>query len=161
MSYESAELTKISINLFLASTITSSNVLTKVCEKVGASWDDITPALKLDKRIGKHAYLKSGLGISGGNIERDITSIKKLLINEKNFRLWPNAIDKISTQMKSWVWNTLKNNNLLIRKNIIGILGLAYKVNTNSIKNSVSIEILKKLKTKFSFMIQKLNLILN
>ena len=63
--------------------------------------------------------------------------------------------------MKSWVWNTLKNNNLLIRKNIIGILGLAYKVNTNSIKNSVSIEILKKLKTKFSFMIQKLNLILN
>ena len=85
MSYESAELTKISINLFLASTITSSNVLTKVCEKVGASWDDITPALKLDKRIGKHAYLKSGLGISGGNIERDITSIKKLLINEKKF----------------------------------------------------------------------------
>ena len=70
---------------------------------------------------------------------------------KKNFRLWPNAIDKISTQMKSWVWNTLKNNNLLIRKNIIGILGLAYKVNTNSIKNSVSIEILKKIKNKIFF----------
>lgn len=151
MSYESAELTKISINLFLASTITSTNVLTKVCEKVDANWNDITPALKLDKRIGKHAYLKSGLGISGGNIERDITSIKKLLINEKDFRLWPNAIDKISTQMKSWVWNTLKKNNLLIRKNIIGILGLAYKVNTNSIKNSVSIELLKKIKNKIFF----------
>ena len=53
MKYESAELTKIAINIYLASSITTTNVLSKVCEKIDANWLDIIPALKLDKRIGK------------------------------------------------------------------------------------------------------------
>ena len=79
MKYESAELAKISINILLASSITATNMLAQVCEKISADWYEIIPALRLDKRIGKQAYLKPGLGISGGNIERDIYSIQKIL----------------------------------------------------------------------------------
>ena len=83
MKYESAELTKISINLLLASSITTTNMLAQACEKVSADWYEIMPALKLDQRIGKKAYIKPGLGISGGNIERDIFTIKKILKKQK------------------------------------------------------------------------------
>ena len=78
MNYESAELAKISINLYLTATVTTTNMLSEICEKVGAEWGDIAETLKLDKRIGPHAYLKPGLGISGGNLERDMQTVKNI-----------------------------------------------------------------------------------
>ena len=72
MNYKSAELTKIAINLYLSSTLTTTNFLARASKQINASWEDITKALKLDKRIGKYAYLNKGLGISGGNLERDL-----------------------------------------------------------------------------------------
>ena len=54
----------------------NTNMIAGVCEKVNADWSSITDALKLDKRIGQHAYLKPGLGFAGGNLERDLKTIK-------------------------------------------------------------------------------------
>ena len=54
------------------------NLLTKICEDIGAEWQDIIPALKKDKRIGEFAYINPGLGISGGNLERDMFTIKQI-----------------------------------------------------------------------------------
>jgi len=70
MRYESAELAKISINMCLVASVSTANTLAELCEKIGADWSEIVPALKLDKRIGQHAYLAPGLGIAGGNLER-------------------------------------------------------------------------------------------
>src|SRR5262249_52032685 len=50
MRYESAELAKISINVFLVSSISTTNMLAEVCERVGAEWREIAPALRLDAR---------------------------------------------------------------------------------------------------------------
>ena len=83
MKYESAEFTKISINVLLASSIITANILAEACNKISADWYEIMPALKLDGRIGEKAYIKPGLGISGGNIERDISTIQKILIKNK------------------------------------------------------------------------------
>jgi len=142
MSYESAELTKISINIFLASSVTITNMLARASENVNASWSQIVPALKLDKRIGKHAYLKPGLGLSGGNIERDLFSIKTIMRNDKNGKNFINSIIKNSKYMSKWVERILQKK---IKKNsLVGILGLAYKDKTNSIKNSPAIELIKK-----------------
>ena len=147
MSYESAELTKISINLFLISSVIVTNKLSEISEKIGAKWVDIIPALQLDKRIGKYSYIKPGLGISGGNLERDLENIinitKKYNLDDTLFKIW----FKESNNRKNWIFNHLKK---LVFKKIknpnICILGLTYKVNTNSTKNSTSIEIIKKLK---------------
>ena len=79
MNYESAELAKISINIFLISSVTSTNILSEISENIGANWLDISSALKLDRRIGKHAYLRPGLGISGGNLERDLETFRNNL----------------------------------------------------------------------------------
>jgi UDPglucose 6-dehydrogenase len=75
MRYESAELAKISINCCLVAAVTVANTLAELSERIGADWREIVPALKLDKRIGAFAYLAPGLGIAGGNLERDLATV--------------------------------------------------------------------------------------
>ena len=146
MNYESAELAKISINIFLISSVTSTNILSEISENIGANWLDISNALKLDKRIGKYAYLKPGLGISGGNLERDLETFRNFLKFNKIYENYSKNIKKISNYRKDWIYIQFKK---IIKdfKSIkkIGILGLAYKENTNSIKNSPSIFFIKKI----------------
>jgi UDPglucose 6-dehydrogenase len=148
MSFESAELAKISINMFLVSSVTTSNILAELCEKLGADWFDIIPALKLDKRIGPFAYLNPGLGIAGGNLERDLRTV---LDFAKKYNTDANTVSSWiynSKHRKNWVWNLLKDlllNNQSENKPTFSILGLTYKENTHSLKNSASIELLAKL----------------
>ena len=149
MRYESAELAKISINFFLVSSVTTANILAEVCEKIGADWNEIVPALQLDKRIGEYAYLKPGLGISGGNLERDLATILKIS-EEKGTH---NSVIKEwvanSKYRKNWLSNCFRNEVLPNFSNeIIDIclLGLAYKENTHSTKNSPSINFILELK---------------
>ncbi|PYJ09249.1 MAG: hypothetical protein DMF06_10640, partial [Verrucomicrobia bacterium] len=78
MRLESAELAKIAINFFLVSSVTTTNTLAEVCEQIGADWGEIVPALRLDQRIGPHAYLGPGLGIAGGNLERDLVTVQRI-----------------------------------------------------------------------------------
>ena len=150
MEYESAEIAKISINLLLASSVTTTNILSELCEKVSADWNEIIPALKLDKRIGKFAYIRPGLGIAGGNIERDIVTVKKMLNKKSPPDLLLKNMLENSQYMKRWVSRILSKEKILNIKNKIniGIVGAAYKENTNSIKNSPTIELLSYLKNK-------------
>ncbi len=149
MRYESAELTKIAINIFLASSITTTNVLSEICTTIGANWEEIKPALKLDSRIGPKAYLNPGLGISGGNIERDIMSLKKLSFKNLNLLSFTNSLVHNSRYMKKWVLRKLKQEKIFHSRESISILGLSYKENTNSIKNSPSISLIKSLKNNY------------
>src|SRR5262249_33391294 len=75
MRYESAELAKIAINCCLVASITTANTLAEISERIGAAWSEIVPALKFDARIGPGAYLAPGLGLAGGNLERDLATI--------------------------------------------------------------------------------------
>ena len=146
MGYESAELSKIAINCYLASTLSITNTLSEISDSLGGKWNEIIPTLQLDKRIGEFAYLKPGLGISGGNIERDLATIQSIgFKNNANVKCIESIID-LSKYSKQWLYRNIKEH---IEKNSnlkIALLGLAYKENTNSIKNSPSIELLKKIK---------------
>ena len=126
MNYESAELTKISINIFLASTVTTTNMLARASEKTNADWRQIIPAIQLDKRIGKFAYLKPGLGLSGGNIERDLFSIKTLMKNDYQGKKFLSSIIDNSKYMSKWVQRIVKKK--INKKSKIGILGKPIKI---------------------------------
>ena len=78
MDYESAELCKAAINLYLATSVTFANALADLCEATGASMRAIIPALRADRRIGPAAYIRPGLGLAGGNLERDLVHLKEL-----------------------------------------------------------------------------------
>ena len=150
MKYESAELAKISINMFLISSITTTNELAEISKKIGADWSEISSALRLDKRIGKYAYLYPGLGISGGNLERDLNTITKISksnkMDSKLFQFWQNK----SNYYRNWALRIFKDVSKKRKKiSNITILGLTYKANTDSLKNSPSIMMINKLKRKY------------
>lgn len=141
MQYESAELAKISINCFLVSSVSTTNTLAELSEQIGADWGEIAPALRLDKRIGPHAYLNPGLGIAGGNLERDLETVVQFAKDQ--------GTD--ADVVKAWVSNSQHRKRAAIRvleehilpynrDPLIAVWGLAYKENTHSIKNSASIE---------------------
>ena len=148
MAYESAELAKISINFCLVASISVANTLAEICEHVGANWSDIAPALKLDKRIGSGAYLTPGLGIAGGNLERDLRTIIKIGEAEKTDVGVVRAWLANSAHRKEWTWKTLQAKILGNPDMTIAVLGLAYKENTHSIKNSPSLALLEHLRGK-------------
>ena len=146
MNYESAELAKISINMYLISTVTTTNVISEVCEKIGANWSDISIALKLDRRIGKYSYLEPGLGISGGNLERDLYTLKKLQDKNNLNNKFILELKKKSTSRKLWILNIIRKLKKKYKIKNIAILGLAYKIGTHSTKNSPGVELIKRLK---------------
>ena len=147
MRYESAELAKISINLFLVASVSTTNTLAEICENIGADWEEIAPALRLDKRIGQHAYLSPGLGIAGGNLERDLNTIIKLGQAKSTDTGVVSSWIKNSQYRRDWVLRCLQQNVLSHIKNpLICVLGLAYKPDTHSIKNSPSIALISQLK---------------
>ena len=147
MRYESAELAKISINALLVSSMCTTNTMAELCEAIGADWSEIVPALKLDKRIGQYSYLGPGLGIAGGNLERDLATVC-------------NLADRYGTDagvVRAWVANSHHRRDWALRNlyrevlsrmedPVIAVLGLAYKQDTHSTKNSPSIALLDHLK---------------
>ena len=147
MRYESAELAKISINMCLAASVTVANTLAELCEHAGADWSEIVPALKLDKRIGLHAYLAPGLGLSGGNLERDLATVCRMADRHGTDAGVVRAYLANSQYRKDWVLRTLYEKVLRhVKKPVLGVLGLSYKADTHSIKNSPSVTLIQHLK---------------
>ena len=137
MRYESAELAKIAINCCLVSSISVANTLAELCEGIGADWSEIVPALKLDKRIGQHAYLAPGLGIAGGNLERDLTTVLNLSKQHGSDAAVVDAWLANSRHRRDWAARMVRK--LQLDKATLAIWGLAYKENTHSTKNSPSL----------------------
>lgn len=146
MRFESAELAKIAINCCLVSSISVANTLAELCEGIGAAWHEIAPALKLDKRIGQYAYLAPGLGIAGGNLERDLATVCRIAEEVGSDAGVVQAWIANSRHRRDWAWRTLERAVLpQMPSPAIAVLGLAYKENTHSIKNSPSLAFIRHL----------------
>lgn len=146
MRYESAELAKIAINCCLVSSVSVANTLAELCEGIGAAWHEIVPALKLDKRIGQYSYLSPGLGIAGGNLERDLATVCRIAETIDSDAGVVKSWIANSQHRREWAWRTLERAVLPQMPNpAIAVLGLAYKENTHSTKNSPSFAFIRHL----------------
>jgi UDPglucose 6-dehydrogenase len=153
MRYESAELCKISINCCLVASVTIANTLAELCETIGADWSEIVPALKTDRRIGQYSYLSPGLGIAGGNLERDLNTVQKFSQAHHTDAAVIDAYLHNSVYRKDWPYRTLK---LLFKDKPalrIAIWGLTYKVDTHSLKNSPSMHFIEKIQDDSSLQV--------
>jgi len=148
MRYESAELAKISINFCLVASVSVANTLAEVCEAIGADWSEIAPSLKLDRRIGQYSYLTPGLGISGGNLERDLRTVLEIGGARGTDVGLVQAWLHNSDYRKDWTFRTLRDAVLAKKPDAaIAVLGLAYKENTHSTKNSPSLKLLSQIES--------------
>ena len=146
MRYESAELAKISINMCLVASVSVANTLAELCEKIGADWSEIVPALKLDRRIGQYSYLAPGLGIAGGNLERDLATVCAFADRHGTDAGVVRAWIANSRHRRDWAASTIRA--VLLDANpgaTVAVWGLAYKENTHSVKNSPSLATLVQL----------------
>lgn len=78
MTWEEAEFSKIAVNMTLASQVDNANRLAAAAERVGAKWDVVCEALKLDSRIGARAYLKPGRWQDSRHLMRDAVTLQAL-----------------------------------------------------------------------------------
>lgn len=137
LPYESAELSKIAINIYLGNSIVTANILATVCEIYGADWTNVMSVLKNDKRIGKKAYLHPNLGFQGENLPRDFYSLKKLL-NRKELKKEFELLEKIieyNENLDNWILDLVDEIPL---NEPIGLVGMAYKIGTTNSNNSIA-----------------------
>ena len=150
MDIEGAELTKIAINAYLVSSIITTNYLSQISEKLNTNWSFIEKSIRSDPRIGKHAYVSSSLGFGGTNLLRDIRALIKISDKFKISNRLPRTWIKENQVRRKWLKNVMSS--IDYNKNKIGILGLSYKENTQSIANSLSIDFIKSKKDHFFYL---------
>jgi len=140
----SAELIKHASNSYLGLKISYANVLADLCERLGGNVDEVTRAVGLDPRIGGQ-FLKAGLGFGGFCLPKDIQAFIKLadragiefgLLKEVE-RVNKQRIDRLLEKIKKALW--------VMKEKQIGVLGIAFKPNTDDIRLAPAIEVIRRL----------------
>ncbi len=141
-SLESAEMIKYATNAFLATKVTFINEIANLCEKVGADVHHVAKAMGLDGRIGKK-FLHPGPGYGGSCFPKDTRALSRIA-REKGytFRILDSVIQANEDQKRRMV-DKIKEMVGDLRGKRIGILGLSFKPNTNDVRESSSIAIIR------------------
>ena len=140
-----AEMIKYANNAFLATKITFINSMANMCQKIpDTNVDDIAKVMGMDPRIS-HLFLNAGPGFGGSCFPKDLQA---LITYSKNIGYSPKLLETVqncNNQQVDSIIKLLKKNVKNLHNKKIGILGLAFKENTNDIRESVSINLIKKL----------------
>ena len=144
-NHQTAEMIKYANNSFLATKISFINQLSNICQNIpGANIDDIAKTIGLDPRIGK-LFLNAGPGYGGSCLPKDM----KALINfANNVGINPtllNAVEEINIKQIDQIISLIKQKLGDISSKRITILGTAFKSDTDDIRDSVAIKLIKKL----------------
>lgn len=142
MDEKSAELTKYASNAFLATKITFMNEIANYCERVGADVDKVRAGMGTDSRIGKR-FLFPGIGYGGSCFPKDVKALKKAGADENyNFKIL-NSVLEINSDQKIILLPKIEkffNNDL--KGKTIAVWGLAFKPETDDIREAPSIDMM-------------------
>jgi UDPglucose 6-dehydrogenase len=143
-SMNSAELIKHASNSFLALKISYANMIADLCEKVGANVDEVIRAVGADSRIGPH-FLNAGLGFGGFCLPKDVQAFIRLAESlGADFRLLK-EVEGINKRRIDLFLERIRQSLWVVREKQVGILGLAFKPNTDDIRFAPSLEIISRL----------------
>ena len=141
---ETAELIKHASNAFLALKISYINALANICEAVGADVTKVAEGMGLDKRIGR-AFLDAGIGYGGYCLPKDVLAFIKIAEEAGyDFELL-RAVDKVNEHQCRQVAKKAKGLLWNLNGKTIGILGLAFKPDTDDIREAPAIKIIRQL----------------
>ena len=140
----SAEMIKYASNAFLATKISFINEIANICERVGADVEKVAVGMGLDKRIGP-AFLKAGIGYGGSCFPKDTKALIQIAGNvEYDFELLKGVV-KVNKEQQRKVLNLLYERLPQVREKKIAVLGLAFKPNTDDMREAPSIPIINEL----------------
>jgi UDPglucose 6-dehydrogenase len=128
----------------LALKISYANVLAELCEKLDANVDEVTRAVGLDPRIGPH-FLKAGLGFGGFCLPKDVQAFLRMAERVGvDFGLL-REVERINKQQINRMIEKIRHALWVIRGKRIGVLGLAFKPNTDDVRFSPAVELIRRL----------------
>lgn len=140
----SAELIKHAANSFLALKISYINAIANVCEAAGANVQEVAQGIGLDERIGRR-FLNAGIGFGGSCFPKDLSAFIKIaeqigydfkLLKEVQ-RINSDQMDRFVKKITDTLW--------VLREKKIGVLGLAFKQNTDDVRSSPAIDLCQRL----------------
>jgi UDPglucose 6-dehydrogenase len=138
MSVPSAEMVKLASNAFLATRVSFINEIANVSEAVGADVDSVIHGMGLDPRIGS-TYLRPGVGYGGSCFPKDVSFLKLLAGNSGYHFQLLSAVMEVNELQKRRVVNKLQEHLGDLRGKTIALLGLAFKPNTDDMRDAPSI----------------------
>jgi UDPglucose 6-dehydrogenase len=140
----SAELIKHACNSFLALKISYINAIAAICEASGANVEDVAHGMGLDKRIGR-AFLNAGLGYGGSCFPKDLSAFVHIADQlGYDFRLLK-EVQRINADQIQRFLKKIHDTLWIVKDKTIGVLGLAFKPNTDDMRLAPSIEVIRAL----------------
>ncbi len=140
----SAELIKHAANSFLALKISYINAISQICEKVGADVQRVAEGMGLDGRIGR-SFLNAGIGYGGSCFPKDVSAFIKIAeVNGYDFSIL-RAAESVNSSQRLLVVKKLEQALWTLKGKTIGVLGLAFKPETDDLRNAPAVDIIKEL----------------
>jgi UDPglucose 6-dehydrogenase len=141
---KSAEMIKYASNAFLATKISFINEMANLCEKTGANIEEVAVGMGFDKRIGNQ-FLKAGIGFGGSCFPKDTKALISLANEYDSSSFILDAVLKVNDIQKKKLVEKVKHYFNDIKGKKAAILGLAFKPNTNDIREAPSLELIDEL----------------
>ena len=144
-NYSTAEIIKYANNSFLATKISFINQIASICEEIpDANIDDVAKTIGLDPRIG-NLFLDAGPGYGGSCLPKDVKAIINFSTKAGVNPTLLTAVEKTNKQQINSIIKLIKQNIGKIYGRKIAVLGIAFKPETDDIRDSVSVELVNRL----------------
>ena len=140
----SAELIKHASNSFLATKISFINAIAQICDRLGADVLKVAEGMGHDKRIGR-SFLNAGIGYGGSCFPKDVDAFIRL--SEKSgyhFKLLQ-EVRSINDEQKACFLKLIEDKLWIVKNKVIGFLGLAFKPDTDDMRNAPAIDLIHRL----------------
>lgn len=145
---KTAEMIKYASNSYLATSISFMNSLARLCEVVGADVTKVALGMRYDIRIGQRAFLDAGVGYGGACFPKDVKALAHIG-KEAGVRL-PilEAVEEVNTSQKTYILPKVDELVPDLKGKKVAVWGLAFKPNTDDMREAPSIEIIKALEER-------------
>jgi UDPglucose 6-dehydrogenase len=137
-----AEMIKYASNAFLATKISFINEIAQICERLGADVKEVAAGMGYDKRIGR-AFLDAGLGFGGSCFPKDVRALAYMADEAGLHPQLLRAVMEINQDQRRLVVTKLTSILGSLRGCTIGVLGLAFKPNTDDMREAASVDIIR------------------
>ena len=142
-----AEMIKYASNAFLATRISFINEIAAICERLNADVKEVALGMGYDARIGS-AFLDAGLGFGGSCFPKDVKALMRMAADAGQHPQMLQAVMDINLDRRRWVMDRLRARLGELPDKRIALLGLAFKPNTDDVREAASIDLIKRLQSE-------------
>jgi UDPglucose 6-dehydrogenase len=141
-SLEAAELTKYAANAFLATKVSFINEIANLCEKIGCDVHDVARGIGMDKRIGSK-FLHPGPGFGGSCFPKDTRALASVARHFDSDSLIVDAVIEVNNRQRNQMLTKINNLAGDLNGKTVAVLGLAFKPETDDMREAPSIGIIR------------------